>query len=77
MAALLSKDLPKTLHEELKRRAARNHRSLTKEALAPLETALRDQPERPTLEELDRMRVRPEKPFTDAFLRRAKTWGRS
>jgi plasmid stability protein len=76
MPSLLIKDLPKTLHEQLKRRAARNHRSATKEALAILEAALLEAPPRPTLEEIRRWQITPKKPFTDAFLKRAKTQGR-
>jgi plasmid stability protein len=40
MPGLLIRDLPDNLHEKLKERAARNRRSLTKEALVILETAL-------------------------------------
>ena len=77
MPALLIKDIPKDLHVQLKRRAARNHRSLTKEALAILEGALRENPERLTLGEIDRRRVKPRKPITAAFIRRAIRQGRA
>ncbi len=40
MPGLLIRDLPEDLHRKLKERAARNRRSLTKEALMILETAL-------------------------------------
>jgi plasmid stability protein len=40
MPGLLIRDLPEDLHRKLKERAARNRRSLTKEALVILETAL-------------------------------------
>lgn len=43
MPELLIKDVPDELHQKLKRQAARNRRSLTKEALAPLETALAEE----------------------------------
>lgn len=77
MPALLIKDIPEDLHVQLKRRAARNHRSLTKEALAILENALRNHPERPTLGEIDRRRVKPKEPITAAYIRRAIRQGRA
>jgi plasmid stability protein len=40
MASLLIRDLPEELHQKLKERAARNRRSLAKETLLILETAL-------------------------------------
>jgi plasmid stability protein len=53
MPGLLIRDLPDDLHRKLKERAARNRRSLNKETLVILETALRDMstlenPEPPT-----------------------------
>ena len=53
MPGLLIRDLPDELHQKLKERAARNRRSLSKETLVILETALRDmsaveKPEPPT-----------------------------
>jgi plasmid stability protein len=42
MPGLLIRDLPEDLHRKLKERAARNRRSLAKEALVILETALGD-----------------------------------
>lgn len=77
MAGLLIKNLPKKLHDQLKERAVRNHRSLTKEALAILEDALLSDRPRPSLEEIDRWRVRGAKPLTDRLLRRARTEGRA
>jgi Plasmid stability protein len=41
MGILVIKNLPDDVHERLKRRAARNHRSLTGEAIALLEAAVR------------------------------------
>jgi plasmid stability protein len=76
MPGLLIKNLPKDLHDLLKLRASQNHRSLTKEALVILETVLRDYPPRPTIEQIRSWQVRPKKPITDAFLRRARTTGR-
>jgi plasmid stability protein len=72
MAALLIKDLPKDLHDRLKRRAVQNHRSMTKEALAILEETLRNNPKRPTLAQIKRWQIRGAKPLTDEILRRAK-----
>ena len=76
MPDLIIRKVPAEMHKQLKRRAARNHRSLTKEALAILESALREDPERPTLAAIDRLRVKPRKPITAAFIRRAIRQGR-
>lgn len=46
MPGLVIKDLPAKLHRKLKERAARHHRSMTKEVLAMLERALSEE-ERP------------------------------
>lgn len=40
MSGLLIKDFPPELHRRLKEEAARNHRSMTRQALALLEQAL-------------------------------------
>lgn len=40
MATLVIKNLPESLHRKLKERAKRNHRSMTKEAIALLEAAV-------------------------------------
>ena len=40
MTGLVIKDLPEKLHRQLKERASRHHRSMTKEVLAMLEQAL-------------------------------------
>ncbi len=42
MPGLLIRELPEELHRKLKERAARNRRSLSKEALVILETVLSD-----------------------------------
>lgn len=44
MGALVIKNLPEDLHQRLKLRARRNHRSLTKEAIAILEAGVDAQP---------------------------------
>jgi plasmid stability protein len=43
VSVLVIKNLPPELHERLKRRAAQNHRSLTKEAIAVLEAGTQGQ----------------------------------
>jgi hypothetical protein len=40
MATIIIRDLPEALHERLKDQAKRNHRSLTKEAIALIERHL-------------------------------------
>lgn len=42
MATLVIKNLPDALHRKLKERAKRNHRSLTKEAVALIEAVVDD-----------------------------------
>jgi plasmid stability protein len=68
MPGLLIKDLPTELHQKLKTRASANRRSLSSEAITILENALRDRPRRLTLEEIDRLRVRPRRPVTQALI---------
>lgn len=74
MPGLLIKDFPEALHDKLKARAARNKRSMPKEALYLLEMALTD-------EEEERPLFLPE-PFdagfllTDEWLDQAKREGR-
>ena len=50
MATLTLKNLPDDLHRRLKARAARNHRSLDREAIQLLEQAVASEPE-PTKDE--------------------------
>ena len=73
MASLLIRDLPEALHAELKQRAARNRRSLSKEALILLETALA-LPERP--HELPDL-IEGAFPLTEEWLNWAKHEGRA
>jgi len=42
MASVLIKNLPDELHQQLKLRAQRHHRSLNKELIALIETAVKD-----------------------------------
>lgn len=73
MPGLVIKNLPPELHRELKERAARHHRSMTKEVLAMLERVLSE--EAPLQE--------PPPPFkgrftlTDKLVERAKREGRA
>lgn len=76
MPGLLIKDLPDRLHARLKARAALHRRSLAREALVILESALLDEAGPPTLEEIDALRVRGTHPLTDTILDRARTTGR-
>jgi len=76
MPGLLIKNVPEGLHKRLKRRAARNHRSLTKEALAILEAALSERVDRPSLAQIDRRRVRGTGLLNDTVIRRGKMQGR-
>ena len=73
MAALVIKDLPPQLHRKLKERAARHHRSMTKEALAVIEQALGEEKalERPAPAFKGRI------PLTDKLIRDAKREGRA
>ncbi len=76
MPGLLIKNFPGDLHARLKARAAANHRSLQREALAVLEDALRDPAGPPSLTELDGLRVRPARPLTQELIDRARAAGR-
>lgn len=44
MATITLKGIPDDIHQRLKERAARNHRSLNREIMASLEAALRSEP---------------------------------
>jgi len=72
MPGLLIKDLPSELHEKLRARAAANRRSLSNEAITILERVLHDRPRRLTLEEIDRLRVHPRRPLTQAIIDEAR-----
>jgi hypothetical protein len=72
MAGLAIKKLPPALHERLKQRAARNHRSMTKEVLAVLEQALGAEQDAPKAPPPFKGRF----PLTDRFLDKAKRAGR-
>jgi antitoxin FitA len=72
MASLLIKNLPEDLHHRLKIRAQRHHRSMNKEVITLLETALAQ----PHLEELPAP-VRLSKPLTQEILDQAREEGRT
>jgi len=72
MAGLLIKELPSDLHRKLKKRAEAHRRSLSSEVITILENALDDRSGPPTLEEIDRLRVRGRRPLTQALIDRAR-----
>ena len=76
MASLMIRDLPAGIHERLKERATANRRSLNKEALVILEEALGAGGWPPSLEEIDRLRVRGARPLTQELLDDARESGR-
>lgn len=72
MPGLLIKDLPKELHRRLKARAATNRRSLSSEAVTILETVLHDRSGPPSLQEIDRLRMRGQRPLRQTIIDRAR-----
>jgi plasmid stability protein len=76
MTGLLIKDVPKEIHDRLRSRAEAHRRSLTREALVILEEALADRSGPPTLEQIDRLRVRGAAPLTQDLIDRARQSGR-
>ncbi len=72
MPGILIKDVPNDVHQKLKARAEANRRSLSSEALTILERSLDDRASHPTLEELDRARVRGRKPLRQSVVDRAR-----
>ncbi len=74
MPGLLIKELPTEVHQKLKARAAKNRRSMTKEALYLLETALLEDklphPNLPTP-------LQGKFPLTDEWIDEAKREGRA
>jgi len=73
MATIIIRDLPEDLHERLKAQAKRNHRSLTKEAIALIERNV--SPSRPTPELPPPLRLR-EGPVTIRQIEAAISKGR-
>ena len=76
MASLMIRDLPETLGERLKERAKANRRSVSKEALVILEEALGRESRPPSIEEIDKLRVRGARPLTQEILDEARGSGR-
>lgn len=74
MPGLLIKNLPEPLHRKLKERAARNRRSMTKEALYLLEMVLEQEPTPPAAMPTP---FQGQFPLTDEWLIEAKREGRS
>ena len=72
MASLMIRDVPPELHNRLKERAKANRRSLGKEALVILEEALGTGGWPPTIDELDKLRVRGARPLTQEMLDEAR-----
>lgn len=72
MTSVLIKKLPDELHQQLKRRAQRHHRSLNKELIALIEDALKNR----TIEELPEP-VKLRKPLTQDMLDRARETDRA
>jgi len=72
MASVLIKNLPDELHRALKQRAERHHRSLNKELISIIETAIH-RPERGELPEPIQLR----KPLTQQMLDEAREEGRA
>jgi hypothetical protein len=76
MAALIIRDLSPRLHARLSLEARKNHRSMSKQVVSLLELAL--QPQVPFLNIKDLPEpLKPAKPMTDAFLRKAVREGRA
>ncbi len=73
MPGLVIKNLPPTLHRKLKKQAARNHRSMTKQVLAILERILSEEREP---EEETPPPLKGRFPLTRKFIDKAKREGR-
>ena len=73
MPGILIKDVPPEIHRKLKERAAKNRRSMTKEALSILEFVLLEEefPKRALPEPIKTKFL-----LTDEWLDAAKRWGR-
>jgi len=76
MAGLMIRDLPVDLHEQLRRRASDNRRSLSREVIVILESAFEDRAGPPRLEDVDEMRIRGARPLTQDLIDRARAVGR-
>jgi hypothetical protein len=74
MATLVIKDLPDELHRRLKEEAFKARRSMTKEAIYLMETALEEKNEPSRLQELPRP-YQGQKPLTDKMIQKWKRQG--
>ena len=72
MPTLVIRDLPSDLHQRLKEVAVQHHRSMTKHVLAILEANIR-----PTMVGQYSPPAKLATPLTDAFLAKARRWGRA
>ena len=77
MAGLMIRELPPTLHAQLKARAASNRRSLSSEVLVILEEALALRARRRDIEAVDALRVRGKRKLTQKLIDRGREEGRS
>jgi plasmid stability protein len=71
MSSLLIKNIPENLREKLKEQAELNHRSMNKQVVSILEEALK-KPGMGKLPPPVKLKFRP----TDAWINKAKRWGR-
>lgn len=76
MRHLWIKDIPKDIYERLKRRAEEDRCSLDQAALQILQEVLPSEKQKPTLEEIDRIRVKPKKALSADAIRAAIRTGR-
>jgi plasmid stability protein len=74
MPTLVIKDLPAELHRRLKEEAEKTHRSMTKEAIYLMETALQGEPGATQARELPAP-YQGSKPLTDKMIQKWKRKG--
>ena len=74
MPTLVIKDLPAELHRRLKEEAERTHRSMTKEAIYLMESALQGEATPPQVREMPAPYKGP-KPLTDKMIQKWKRKG--
>lgn len=76
MPGLLIRDLPPELHERLKRRARAHRRSLAAEVLVILEERLTGRTGPNTIDDIDRLRIRGQRPLSQEIVDAAREIGR-
>jgi plasmid stability protein len=74
MPTLVIKNLPAELHRRLKKEAEKTHRSMTKEAIYLMETALQGEPTPPQAREMPAPYQGP-KPLTEKMIQKWKHQG--